>query len=120
VLDWEMVALGPRGLDVGWMSFLHTFFQDLAETLELPGLPGFLRIEDVAATYAGLTGTEIAHLDWFVVYAALRHGCVMARVDQRRVHFGESEPPASPDDAIMHKERLAGLIGYSPANGEGS
>ena len=30
VLDWEMAALGPRGLDLGWLVFLHAFFQMIA------------------------------------------------------------------------------------------
>ncbi|HEX9066214.1 MAG TPA: phosphotransferase family protein, partial [Streptosporangiaceae bacterium] len=30
VLDWEMAALGPRELDLGWFIFLHRFFQDIA------------------------------------------------------------------------------------------
>lgn len=111
VLDWEMVALGPRGIDLGWMSFLHTFFQDVTEVLELPGLPDMLRIEDVAATYERAAGAPVDDLDFYVVYAALRHGIVMARVHERRVHFGEAEAVTDPDDAVMHRARLAELIG---------
>jgi hypothetical protein len=44
------------------------------------------------------------------VYAALRHALVMARVYTRRVHFGEAEAPSDPDDAIMHRARLAQLL----------
>lgn len=110
VLDWEMAAVGPAGIDVGWMVFLHTFFQDLAEQFGLAGLPDMFGPDDVAATYAGAGGGDIANLDFFVVYAALRHALVMARVHQRRVHFGEAEAVDDPDDAIMHRVRLAGLI----------
>lgn len=39
VLDWEMAALGPRELDLGWMVFLHRFFQDLAESGGRRGCP---------------------------------------------------------------------------------
>lgn len=110
VLDWEMAAIGPAGVDVGWMMFLHTFFQDIAEQFGLAGLPEMFRPEDVLTTYRSAGGGSIAHLDFYVVYAALRHALVMARVHERRVHFGEVEPPAEPDDAIMHRARLEQLI----------
>ena len=49
VLDWEMAGLAPREIDLAWMVFLHRFFEDLATQLELPGMPDFLRLDDVAA-----------------------------------------------------------------------
>jgi hypothetical protein len=49
-------------------------------------------------------------LYFYEVWAALRHGVVMARVNARRVHFGEAEPPAAPDDAVMHRKRLAEML----------
>jgi aminoglycoside phosphotransferase (APT) family kinase protein len=58
VLDWEMAALGPRELDLAWMVFLHRFFEDLAIRYGLPGMPSFLRRDDVAASYATSTGTS--------------------------------------------------------------
>jgi aminoglycoside phosphotransferase (APT) family kinase protein len=110
VLDWEMAGIGPAGIDVGWMMFLHTFFQDLAEMLELPGLPDMFSPDDVTAAYTAAGGTPIADLDFYIVYAALRHALVMARVHTRRVHFGEAEATADPDDAIMHRARLTKLL----------
>ena len=111
VLDWEMAAVGPAGIDVGWMVFLHTFFQDLSEQFGLAGLPDMFVPGDVAATYGAAGGGDIHDLDFYVVYAALRHALVMARVHERRVHFGEAEAVSDPDDAIMHRARLASLIG---------
>ena len=42
VLDWEMAALGPAEVDVAWMIWMHRFFQEIAETYGMPGLPDFL------------------------------------------------------------------------------
>jgi aminoglycoside phosphotransferase (APT) family kinase protein len=106
VLDWEMAALGTRGIDVGWMIFIHDFFQDICRVLEMEGMPGFMRRDDVAAAYAEASGVPVADLEWYEVYAALRHAIVMARVNQRAVHFGESEAPATPDEAVMHRDLL--------------
>jgi aminoglycoside phosphotransferase (APT) family kinase protein len=110
VLDWEMATLGPRGLDVGWMIFIHVFFEDIARQAGLPGMPHFLRRDHVAATYAARTGHEIADLPFYETYAALRHGIVMARVHARRVHFGEVEWPTDPDEVVMHRAVLARMI----------
>ena len=78
-----MAALGPRELDVGWMIFLHCFFDELARSMGMPGLPDFMRPADVAATYRDLTGHEVRDLEFYQVYAALRHGIVMTRVHAR-------------------------------------
>ncbi len=56
VLDWEMAAVGPRELDLSWMIFLHRFFQDITEGAGLPGLPDFMRRDDVCRRYQELTG----------------------------------------------------------------
>lgn len=106
VLDWEMAALGTRGIDLGWMIFIHDFFQDICRVMEMPGMPDFMNSADVAAVYAEAAGAPVPDLEFYEVYAALRHAIVMARVNQRAVHFGESEPPATPDEAVMHRDLL--------------
>ncbi len=110
VLDWEMAGIAPREVDLGWMSFLHTFFQDVTTMLELPGLPDILRLDDVGRRYAERSGIEPVDLDWFEVYAAYRHGVVMLRVRDRQEHFGEVEPVTEPDEAVMHHARIRQLI----------
>jgi aminoglycoside phosphotransferase (APT) family kinase protein len=110
VLDWEMAGVGPREMDLGWLVFLHRFFQDIAEFFELPGLPGFLAFGDVAAEYAAVSGYQPRDLAFYEMYAALRQGVVMGRVNQRRVRFGEQELPADPDDLVNHKATLEAML----------
>jgi len=110
VLDWEMAGLAPRGVDLGWMSFLHTFFQDITEVMELPGIPGYLEADDLADVYEQASGVRVTDLDFYRTYAALRHGVVMSRVHARRVHFGEAEQPEDPDDMVMHRARLEQML----------
>jgi len=52
ILDWEMAGLGPRELDLGWLAFMHCFFQKLFEGMGLEGLPDFLRPDDLAVCTA--------------------------------------------------------------------
>lgn len=110
VLDWEMAALVPREVDLGWLIYLHWFFQDLAEQVGLPGMPDFLRMDDVASCYESLTGHEPRDLGFYTVYAALRHGIVMSRVQRRAIHFGEAEMPDDPDDLILHRPTLESMV----------
>ncbi|MDP3894796.1 phosphotransferase family protein [Nocardioides sp.] len=110
VLDWEMVSVAPRGVDLAWMPVIHQFFQDIAEVFELPGLPDFAPPGEVAAAYSERTGVEIADLRWYLVYAALRHGIVMARIKRRMIHFGEETTPADPDDYVMHRALVERLL----------
>jgi aminoglycoside phosphotransferase (APT) family kinase protein len=110
VLDWEMAAVGPREIDLAWMIYLHRFLDDLALQLELPGMRHFMRRDDVAAAYQGFTGYTPRDLDFYTLYAALRHAIVMSRVAQRSVLFGELEMPADPDDMIMHRTTVEKML----------
>ncbi|WP_336216936.1 phosphotransferase family protein [Nonomuraea sp. LPB2021202275-12-8] len=110
VLDWEMAAVGPRELDLAWMIFLHRFFQDLTEAMGLPGLPDFMRRDDVCRTYRELTGHEPRDMEFHEMYAALRHGIIMARVWRRRIHFGEQAMPDDPDDLVMHRATIEEML----------
>jgi aminoglycoside phosphotransferase (APT) family kinase protein len=111
VLDWEMAALGPPELDVGWLLTLHTFFEEVARPYGIPGLPDLLRREDVCATYSAMTGYDPRDLDWYSVYAATRHAIIMSRIGRRGIHFGEAAMPADVDDLIPHRLLLEQMLG---------
>ncbi|MCL2536030.1 MAG: phosphotransferase family protein [Nocardiaceae bacterium] len=110
VLDWESAVLAPRELDLGWFLFFHRQFQDMAEQYSMPGLPEMFTRSDVVAQYERAAGVEVRDLDFYLVYAALRHGIVMSQIERRRIHFGEVETPQNPDEYVMHHRMLADLI----------
>ncbi|HXQ60019.1 MAG TPA: phosphotransferase family protein [Acidimicrobiales bacterium] len=110
VLDWEMAAVGPREVDLAWMIYLHRFLDDLAVQMELPGMPNFMRLQDVTAAYESFTGYTPKDLEFYTLYAALRHAIVMSRVAQRSVLFGEMEMPSDPDDMIMHRGTVEKML----------
>ncbi|MBB5779604.1 phosphotransferase family protein [Nonomuraea jabiensis] len=110
VLDWEMAAVGPPELDLSWMIFLHRFFQDITVSAGFPGMPDFMRSDDVCRKYREITGYEPRDMDFYEMYAALRHGIVMARVWQRRIHFGEQPRPDDPDDLVLHRATIEELL----------
>jgi aminoglycoside phosphotransferase (APT) family kinase protein len=110
LLGWEMATLGPRELDLGWMIFFHRLFEDLAHSAGLPGLPDFLRRDDLAAGYAEITGYRPTQLDFYTAYAALQHAVIMVRNRLRAVAFGQAELPDDPDAIIVHRDALAAML----------
>ena len=110
ILDWEMAGLGTRELDLGWLAFMHTFFQKLFEAMGAAGLPDFLKAEDLAETYQSVTGHVVEDLRWYQTYGALRHAIIMSRISERMVIFGQAEPTEDPDDRIPHRSTLEGML----------
>lgn len=110
LLDWEMAGLGPRELDVSWLICGHLVFQHITEALGLPGMPDFLRPEDVAAQYKSLTGHQLRDLDFYLVYAATQWAIVFLRTGQRQAHFGERELPADPEEMIISRALLERML----------
>lgn len=111
VLDWEMTALAPRGSDVGWMVFVHDFFQFIAEMFEMTGLPDLFRADDVLARYRERTGADVPNLEYYRVYGAVRHAIIMYRIALRSVFHGGAEMPENPDQLVLHAPLLARMIG---------
>lgn len=103
VLDWEMATIGPRELDVAWIVFGHRVFHGIANNFGLPGMPDFMREEDVRATYAEHSGVELADLTWYTMYAALNYCVVFLRAGGRQIHFGEMERPDDIEVLLHHR-----------------
>ena len=115
VLDWEMAVLGPREMDVAWIIFAHMVFQELAGLAGMPGLPDFMREEDVKATYAELTGVELGDLTWYHLYNAVQWCIVFMRTGARQIHFGEIERPDDIEALFHHKPLMERLLGEAGA-----
>ena len=111
VLDWEMATLGPREMDAAWMIFAHMVFQELAGLAGMPGLPDFMREDDVKATYDAKTGVELGDLNWFYIYSGVIWCCVFMRTSARRIRFGEIEKPDDVETLFYHGALLRRLIG---------
>ena len=111
VFDWEMAAMGPAELDLGWMCFLHSFFQNIAEVLEVPGMPDFMRADDVAAMYTERSGRPVRDLRWFEIYTAVRHAIIMSRITDRMISFGDRDGwPDDIDEPIPHRDLLRSML----------
>jgi aminoglycoside phosphotransferase (APT) family kinase protein len=110
VLDWEMATLGPREQDISWLVFAHQVFQSITTAFELPGMPEFLREDDVVETYRRLTGVALGDLHWFHLHNAAQWGIVFMRTGARQIHFGEIERPDDVESLMHHRPLLAELL----------
>jgi aminoglycoside phosphotransferase (APT) family kinase protein len=110
VFDWEMAGLGPRELDVAWLLYAQCVFQDIAGSMGLPGMPGFLRRDDVAATYEKLTGHACRALDFFTAYCAVQWAIVGLRTGARAIHFGDRDRPDDIDDLVLNRSGLERML----------
>ena len=110
VLDWEMATVAPPEMDIGWMIFLHSFFQNLTEVLELPGLPGYFDRDRVCTIYEAASGRPPREIEWFEAYCALRHATIMTRTSLVEEAEGRAEPPDDPNDRILHRTQLEAIL----------
>lgn len=110
VLDWEMAAIGPRELDVSWIMFAHQVFEAITGVMGMPGMPHFLREDDIRARYTELTGVELGDLLWFDVYNAVQWNIVFMRTGARQIHFGEIERPDDIETLFHHRPLVERLL----------
>jgi aminoglycoside phosphotransferase (APT) family kinase protein len=114
LLDWEMTGIAPPGVDLGWMIYLHRWFDDIAETLGITPMRHFMRVSEAVAAYEAAGGAPISGdpdaLRFYLFYAALRHGAIMFRVTRRQIAFGEAVMPEDPDDLVMHRTTIAKMM----------
>ncbi len=106
VLDWEMAALGPRELDLAWLTYSHTVFQDLATGLGAAGLPAFLTVDDVTRAYEATTGHAVTHFDWHLLFAATRWAIVFLRTAAREREVSGRELPDEGDEVLHNRPSL--------------
>ncbi|HEY6316510.1 MAG TPA: phosphotransferase family protein [Acidimicrobiia bacterium] len=85
VLDWEMSTLGDPLTDVGLLLVYWGGGAQLA-TLTAQGaadVPGFFRREEVIARYAATSGRDVAHLDFYEVFAMYKLAIIVEGIHAR-------------------------------------
>ena len=68
VLDWDLAALGPPEMDLGW----HLGLEFMMEALFGARVPGFRATLDVVERYQHRSGREVHDLAWHEVFALVR------------------------------------------------
>ena len=75
LLDWEMAAIAPAEVDLGW--FLAV--QGLKAAGDGGDLPGFLGHDEIVSRHARRLGRELLDLRWFEAFAIVRAASIRVR-----------------------------------------
>jgi aminoglycoside phosphotransferase (APT) family kinase protein len=115
VLDWEMVTLGSRELDLGWWLFLmrhHT------EGIGLPLPEGIPDRDATLAYYASITGHAPVDVDYYEILAATKLSIIMVRAAHMMIAMGlmPADSPMALNNPASHL--LAKLLGLSAPTGQ--
>jgi aminoglycoside phosphotransferase (APT) family kinase protein len=92
VLDWEMVCLASREMDLGWWLFLirhHT------EGIGLPLPDGIPDATESIARYERTTGHHVRDLEYYEIFAGTRLAIIMVRAAHMMIDAGLL-PPGAP------------------------
>ncbi len=76
IIDWEMVATGPREIDLGWWIFL---LKHHSQGVGAPLPSGFRSPEAEIVHYEELTGHKARNLEYFETLAGVRMCILVAR-----------------------------------------
>jgi aminoglycoside phosphotransferase (APT) family kinase protein len=113
VLDWEMAAIGPGEVDLGWWLFLnrhHTIGMGIAP------LPGFPDDATTVAMYEAAIGHEARDVFYYDVFAGFRFGIVVLRAARKMLAEGRLPPESNYEHVNGCTTLLADMLGL-PAPG---
>jgi aminoglycoside phosphotransferase (APT) family kinase protein len=94
VLDWDLAALGPRGMDLGWHFGLDFMMEELFGQ-RVPGFPSRL---EALERYERVSGHEVHDLPWHEVFALVR---ALAINDRHQRITGDPRRRDNPMGAVL-------------------
>jgi aminoglycoside phosphotransferase (APT) family kinase protein/putative sterol carrier protein len=117
LLDWDMAILSDPVSD---LAFLLTLDHLLSAGAGVPRLPGFPDEEETVGRYEEMTGRKVENFFYNLVFAALRAGIVILRVQKNLQRMGVDLPGEDPILDNMCTRRVAELLELpAPGAGEG-
>ncbi len=114
ILDWEMVTLGTRELDLAWWLFMVRHHTE-GIGMELP--EGCPTREQTIARYEELSGHTVSDIDFYEALAALRLSILMHRAGNLMIAGGMLPPDAPMKFNNPASQLLAKLIGAEAPTG---
>jgi aminoglycoside phosphotransferase (APT) family kinase protein len=107
VLDWEMAAIGPAEVDLGWWLFLNRFH---AEGMGNPPLPGFPDDATTVARWEDAVGRRARDVHYYQVLAGFRFGIIVLRAARLAVEAGTMGPDQTYEQANGATMLLARML----------
>lgn len=109
VIDWEMAALGPAEVDLGWWVMWETIW--LPEGAR-PEEEGFLTHDQMVAAYERHLGRSVRNFDYYLLLAGVRFAIMMTVGVDKRIEAGILPPGTTAGThnvATRFVSRLLGL-----------
>jgi len=111
VMDWEMAALGPGEVDLGWWLYMDRLFADGFGLARLEGLPGR---DATVSRYEAMRGRAVRDLEYYEIFAGLRMSIVLIRSTDQQVEYGILPPDTTMGTHNPATTVLADLLGLAP------
>ncbi|MCD2198251.1 phosphotransferase family protein [Actinomycetospora endophytica] len=115
VLDWEMVSLVNREVELGWWLFLMRHHTEGIGAPLPEGIPG---PEETIARYQQTSGHQLADLHWYEVFAGARLASIMVRAARMMIDGGLLPPESTMALNNPASQLLASLLGLPSPTGE--
>lgn len=115
VLDWELVALGPAEIDLGWFIVLNRMYTE-GIGIDPPG--GFPTRDETLTRYGELASRPIRNFHYYEVLAGVRLAIVLMRIahmlmDRGMMPTDHPMPVTNPATVV-----LAELLGIAASGAE--
>jgi aminoglycoside phosphotransferase (APT) family kinase protein len=107
VFDWEMAALGPHELDLGYFLFLNRVY---TQGLGVPVPTGFPDRAATVTRYEELSGLEVSDLDFYEAFAGVVGAILLMRVGRMMIDLGALPPDAAMPLANPASVALAAIL----------
>lgn len=91
VLDWEQACLCPAETDFAWWLATRRQTMEVTGRTDDPELPGFDSRDRVIRRFEELIGRPLRDLEWYEVFAMVRMGCCILRVQWLLHSIGQGE-----------------------------
>jgi len=79
-LDWEQACVCPAEADFAWWLATRRQMLEVNGIDAFPELPGFDSRCDVVRRFEEMIGRELQNLDWYEIFAMVRMGCCILRM----------------------------------------
>jgi aminoglycoside phosphotransferase (APT) family kinase protein len=108
LIDWEMGALAPPEVDLGWWLFMDRMY---SEGFEVPRLPGLPSRDETIARYERALGRPLGDMTYYEIFAGLRMSIVSMRSADLQIEAGALSPDTTMHTASPPCIALASLLG---------
>jgi aminoglycoside phosphotransferase (APT) family kinase protein len=93
VLDWEQACLCPAEADLAWWLTTRRNTMAVCRITADPELPGFDSRADAVRRFEEMIGRPLVAMDWYEVFAAVRMGCCLLRMQVLLRSTGQDDHP---------------------------